>query len=486
MVRILRNVGGVPGLHLALDCLDENQERQYFDSRVLHGQRTAAQSALETHRHGLPTGPNTWDESVWKMSNLIGDTFPEHHVPFDYCFAISYPGGSKFQSHYDSRHRWGETVAGVSLGQSAVIQFIHQPDKDKKTGLIQNQWPLPPAHTLDPLVRTKYTKTGRACVEVTLPRRSIYVMTGDARLRWKHGILPQSKARLAALPPAASWNPWNVRRSLTFRCTKYYSDAYLQHQLRCKPHDVDLYQRWQAQRRFQADNEEGPEHGQRMLQFVLNSPFRDSRFGSPAAAAPTPSIAGIPYEARGFANATHSDGAGYRFGGGSAASANVTMSEEEQLQAALRASLQDRGGSRATAMAVRKSRKSPASPNVTLGYSAEPILLDVDDEDSKPAAKSTKLTSTSPRTTRNKKRKSASGSKTVQQEKHKALKAESTNDQISVVTNQQTLDESCSDDALRVNERRGGMTPDKLDKSRQAKNMRAARLQRLDPTYRAI
>ena len=31
--------------------------------------------------------------------------------------------GAAFKEHFDSRHRWGETVVGVTLGQAGVIYF---------------------------------------------------------------------------------------------------------------------------------------------------------------------------------------------------------------------------------------------------------------------------------------------------------------------------------------------------------------------------
>lgn len=140
-------------------------------------------------------------------------------------------------------------------------------------------------------VAVSHQKCGKMCVEVTLPPRCIYVMHGPARLDWKHGIRMQTAARLASFPAPPSWNPWNMRRSLTFRCTKAYSDAYLQHELSLKPNDTALQARWKQQRplRPQDDYGEGEASGEQLakmradaqitLQFILNSPFRDVRFG---------------------------------------------------------------------------------------------------------------------------------------------------------------------------------------------------------------
>ena len=55
-------------------------------------------------------------------------------------------------------------------------------------------------------------------------------MTGDARIHWKHGIRDLGKgAELKAhLAPFPTWNPKGVRRSITFRSTKSFSDMMIE------------------------------------------------------------------------------------------------------------------------------------------------------------------------------------------------------------------------------------------------------------------
>ena len=117
---------------------------------------------------------------------------PTHFAPSPYTHPTrlacqSYLPGGSFQIHWDSRYHWGEFVAGVTLGASCVIRFVKQPHGPT--------------------------------VNVLLPRRSVYVMTGESRVAWKHGIFYTGREDTAR----PSWNPDGCRRSYTLRATKTFS-----------------------------------------------------------------------------------------------------------------------------------------------------------------------------------------------------------------------------------------------------------------------
>ena len=62
-------------------------------------------------------------------------------------------------------------------------------------------------------------------IEVYLPRRSIYVMSGRARFHgvgnWKHGVKPlEHAAEMSGVPP---WNQQAERRALVFRPSKAWT-----------------------------------------------------------------------------------------------------------------------------------------------------------------------------------------------------------------------------------------------------------------------
>jgi hypothetical protein len=79
MVEIVRNVGGVPGLDVALDTFSEDVQWRLFESRTL-SVHSPAQGVIHfgKEHNGHASGPQTWDPDVWKTLNLVGDIFPEH------------------------------------------------------------------------------------------------------------------------------------------------------------------------------------------------------------------------------------------------------------------------------------------------------------------------------------------------------------------------------------------------------------------------
>jgi len=344
MVKIVHNVGGVPGLDLALDCFSEDIERRLFESDIIWGGVSPEQAAncFEGMRNGSSHPLNgTWDEDMWMVANLAGDLFPEYHVPPNYCLPLSYPAGGKggFRAHYDSRKRWGECVVGVSLGQTSILHFTQE----------RGVPPPQPAPEEGVFVKYKYHPSGKYCVEVELPRRSIYAFHSEARIHWKHGIHHQTNLRLALLPPSPQWNPWHLRRSLTFRATKSYSDLYLQHLIQQNPTDTSLRARWNAQRQFGTNREvDAFITPWSILEGMLSNPLRTLSFGD---------------ERRTNANSR----------------GMPKMSEEAQIQAAIRASL---GMSEEEELqaAITVSLGSPGASST--GSASSPILLDDYDEDS--------------------------------------------------------------------------------------------------------
>ena len=239
MVRITRNVGGIEGLHLATDCFTEEVERRIFTSIDESGY----QSGKRTWG-GQPTGlirwPYDWPQDYIKLTNLIRDCglLPDY-VPPDYCLRLMYPPKAGFQFHHDSQYRWGEVIVGINLGQEGTMMFT--PDK--------------PEDAFDHAQFTSEFASKAAGVNksmrIKLPRRSIYVMSGKSRYVYKHGIA-QQKPQMA--PP--SWNTLNMRKSLTFRSTKVFSDVFLERQLNAaatgaSANDVAKRMQWQSRKEAQ-------------------------------------------------------------------------------------------------------------------------------------------------------------------------------------------------------------------------------------------
>ena len=74
---------------------------------------------------------------------------------FDYSLQLKYQPGVYFSSHFDSKKRWEEFIVGVNLNSDAELYF---------------------------------TKKGNSSVSVIVPSRSIYVLSGESRYNWRHGI----------------------------------------------------------------------------------------------------------------------------------------------------------------------------------------------------------------------------------------------------------------------------------------------------------
>ena len=124
----------------------------------------------------------------------------------------------------------------MNLGQAGEMMFLPTKDGDKA----------------ELAARTNgQQKTAR----VPLPRRSIYVMTGPSRYDWKHGIVKQKPT-----DPPPSWNPRNLRKSLTLRSTKVFSDVYFQRAVQSEQDPArrrDLLARQKAQARFKPQDGRG-------------------------------------------------------------------------------------------------------------------------------------------------------------------------------------------------------------------------------------
>lgn len=97
----------------------------------------------------------------------------DHRVPLvaHQLIINEYQPGEQIKPHIDSTTDWGDCVVSLSLLDDWDMIFTHP---------------------------------GHETVAITLPRRSLLVLTSDARYEWKHGIRPQVEGR-------------SRRISLTFR-----------------------------------------------------------------------------------------------------------------------------------------------------------------------------------------------------------------------------------------------------------------------------
>jgi len=227
------NAGGVPGLHILYEAFSEAIEERLFTNEGLflpsfssvgwhYTYEEQHQSGKRCHSHTPSLRPFI-PIDCYRICSLVRDSglYPQLITP-DYCLGITYPGpssisgGSEFRGHFDSRYKWGESVVGVTLGSGCKMYFTQKGHK----------------------------------VELELPRRSIYIMTGDARTEWKHGISKMSSKNLNVFPEPPTWNPLGMRRSITLRSTKAYSDAVLCRELSLDPKNTILKTRIEEQNKY--------------------------------------------------------------------------------------------------------------------------------------------------------------------------------------------------------------------------------------------
>ncbi|KAK7199913.1 2OG-Fe(II) oxygenase superfamily [Novymonas esmeraldas] len=65
---------------------------------------------------------------------------------------------SNFDPHVDDTWLWGDRIAGLNLNEASAMTFVNQSGE---------------------------------CCDVYFPRRSFFLMSGDCRYRWMHGIRPE-------------------------------------------------------------------------------------------------------------------------------------------------------------------------------------------------------------------------------------------------------------------------------------------------------
>lgn len=93
--------------------------------------------------------------------------------------------------HADTHSAFGDTIVALSLASDIVMEF-RKPSPTNSKEYIDH-------------------------VEVTLPRRSLLVMSNEARYGWKHGIVPRKIDIIRNKDGYLTTKHRNTRISFTFR-----------------------------------------------------------------------------------------------------------------------------------------------------------------------------------------------------------------------------------------------------------------------------
>ena len=260
---IRRNVCGIKGLHVLYEAFTEDVERTLFTHPELFpfGATRAKKKTLDSTL-GLAKMP----DDIMRVANVVRDSGLEPTlITPDHVLSQSYPPRVGFMSHLDSNERWGEVVVGVSLGADGVLFFTPNCMNDRGIGnrirnaALENDFADYP--TESGVTESDSWRNGRGsrvnkgpkswALELEIPRRSVYVMSGAARTDLEHGI----RAVKDQTSHSPAWNPLGVRRSLTIRAQKPYSDATLEHLARENPRDKLTQARLRSQKSFKTSFE---------------------------------------------------------------------------------------------------------------------------------------------------------------------------------------------------------------------------------------
>jgi alkylated DNA repair dioxygenase AlkB len=171
----------IPGLHYALEVLTETEETALVATVNAHPWSTAMSRRVQQYGHAYVYRAGTESDSVvapvpaWALDLLerCRTVLPVPAVDRQQLQVIvnEYTPGQGIAPHIDSPRQFGDWVLSVSVGSPATMVFSKGAEK----------------------------------VPVVLDRRSAYLMTGEARWCWKHGI------------PGRKGDRTGTRISVTFR-----------------------------------------------------------------------------------------------------------------------------------------------------------------------------------------------------------------------------------------------------------------------------
>ena len=179
----------VPGLELHRDVITLEQEQKLMDwidthpwledlsRRVQHyGYRydyRARSIDVSSHLGDLP-------DILQQLATHLRDM--QRALPFtpEQAIVNEYQPGQGISAHVDCEPCFGPDIASLSLGSTAVMKFTHLATKK--------------------------------VVDITLPRRSIVVLSGESRTSWSHAIPARKSDVISGMR-----QPRNRRISVTFR-----------------------------------------------------------------------------------------------------------------------------------------------------------------------------------------------------------------------------------------------------------------------------
>ncbi|MGK3734132.1 MAG: alkylated DNA repair protein alkB family protein 7 [Bacillariaceae sp.] len=135
-------------------------------------------------------GNSSDEESIPNVFKRVRQQLEEHHLLSDYyddresihwlpCHAIDLKKDGELKAHVDSVRFSGDLVAGLSLLSPSIMRLIPCEDNDDDDD-----------DDDDKKNKNSTTEEEEAYVDLYLPPRSLYVLTGVGRYKYSHQLLP--------------------------------------------------------------------------------------------------------------------------------------------------------------------------------------------------------------------------------------------------------------------------------------------------------
>jgi len=165
--------------------------------------------------------PHDASEVAFHARAVLNRLRDRHFVPEDYCFdqAIinNYPDGKGIAAHVD-RATFDDLIVGLSLGVPTVLQFTQASKK-------RNSKPIPTTTCSDGASAACSSATVEpGHYDLLVEPRSAYVMSGESRWRWCHGI-PDGIPTISGVQL-----PVGRRVSITFRRLRWRCSMTAKHE----------------------------------------------------------------------------------------------------------------------------------------------------------------------------------------------------------------------------------------------------------------
>ncbi len=157
-------VDDIPGLSIAFDIIDEATETQALADIDAAGWDNTLSRATQHYGYKypyLPSGTLIKAAPIPEVCDRLYDAAVAAGITTsrkpDQVIINQYTPGQGIAPHVDDTVKFGDFVMTVSLGSDIVMRFAER-------------------------------TTGGAMIDVVVPRRSAYIMTGDSRYKWTHAI----------------------------------------------------------------------------------------------------------------------------------------------------------------------------------------------------------------------------------------------------------------------------------------------------------